>query len=119
MHHISPEKLDELKTKLLAEKARLTEALASITRTNPDNPEDWTVKNDEAESDVSDKNDQGDAMEDLEENAAIANPLEAQLKDVDEALARIDEGTYGHDETTGDPIPLDRLEANPSARTNI
>jgi DnaK suppressor protein len=117
--HIPPEKLTELKAKLEEEKARLTEALSSITRTNPDNPDDWTVKNDEAESDVSDKNDAGDAIEDLEENIAIANPLEAQLKDVDEALARIDEGTYGHDETTGEPIPVERLEANPSARTNI
>lgn len=119
MNHLTPEKLEELRQRLLSEKARLTDALSSITRTNPQDADDWTVKNDEAESGVPDKNDAGDAIEDLEENAAIANPLEAQLKDVDEALARIDAGTYGHDETTGEPIPLERLEANPSARTNI
>lgn len=119
MAHISDDKLAELREKLVAEKTRLEEALSSITRQNPDNPDDWTVKNNEADTDVADKNDLGDAMEDLEENAAIATPLETQLKDVDEALARMDAGTYGHDETTGEPIPLERLEANPAARTNI
>lgn len=119
MHHITPEKLEELKQKLMSEKARLTDALSSITRSNPENPEDWTVKNDEAQGDVPDKNDQADAIEDLEENVAIAVPLERQLKDVDEALERIHAGTYGNDEKTGEPIPLERLEANPAARTNI
>ncbi len=119
MHHISENTLAELKDKLLAEKARLAEELSSITRQNPEHPADWTVKNDEAESDVSDKNDAGDAIEDLEENIAIATPLESQLKDVDDALARMDAGTYGHDENTNEPIPVERLEANPAARTNI
>jgi DnaK suppressor protein len=119
MQHISPEKLAELRAKLEAEKARLTEGLSTITNQDPANPDDWSVKNDEGESGVPDKNDQGDAIEDFEENIAIANPLETQLKDVTEALARIDAGTYGLDETTKEPIPVERLEANPSARTNI
>jgi RNA polymerase-binding transcription factor DksA len=119
MHHIPSEKLAELKDKLLAQKARLTEGLSTITRQNPDDHDDWTAKTDEAEGGMPDKNDQADAIEDLEENIAIATPLESQLKDVEEALARIDAGTYGHDETTGEPIPVERLEANPAARTNI
>lgn len=119
MSHIPEQKLAELKDKLLVEKARLEESLSSITRTNPDNPDDWTVKNNDADTDVSDKNDQGDALEDLEENIGIAQPLESQLKDVEEALGRIEAGTYGHDENSGEPIPLERLEANPAARTNI
>jgi RNA polymerase-binding transcription factor DksA len=119
MQHITPEKLTELKAKLEAEKARLTEELSSITRQNPENPEDWTVKNDEAEAGMPDKNDQADAIEDLEENIGIATTLEAQLKDVEAALERIDAGTYGNDETTGEPIPVERLEAYPAAKGNI
>lgn len=119
MNHITEEKLAEFKAKLVAEKTRLTDELASITRRNPEHPEEWTVKNDEAEPKVADKNDQADAIEDLEENIGIAQTLEAQLKDVEDALARIETGNYGTDENTGDPIPLERLEANPAARTNI
>ncbi len=119
MTHISPEKLAELKATLLAEKARLEEGLEPIARQNADDAGDWSAKSDEGEGDSADKNDVADAMEDLEENIAIATPLEAQLKDVEDALTRIEAGTYGLDENNGEPIPLERLEANPSARTNI
>ena len=34
---------------------------------------------------------------------------------IDEALARIDDGSYGYCEETGEPISLRRLEARPSA----
>jgi DnaK suppressor protein len=119
MQHIPSDKLAELKEKLVAEKTRLTDELASITRQNPADSADWSVKNDEARGDVPDKNDQGDAIEDLEENLAIAVPLEERLSEVEAALARIETGTYGNDEKTGEPIPLERLEANPAARTNI
>ena len=36
---------------------------------------------------------------------------------VDEALEKIEKGTYGICETGGEKIEEDRLEANPSART--
>ena len=38
---------------------------------------------------------------------------------IDEALARIADGTYGYCEETGDPIGLDRLEARPIATLSI
>ena len=38
------------------------------------------------------------------------------LADVDRALKKIDDGTYGTSEDSGAPIPLDRLEAMPWAR---
>ncbi|HHH14185.1 MAG TPA: hypothetical protein ENJ78_00570 [candidate division WWE3 bacterium] len=50
--------------------------------------------------------------------AAIAT-LEEDLKQVEKALKRIEEGTYGYDENTGEPIPIDRLEAYPEATTNV
>ena len=45
--------------------------------------------------------------------------LEDQLAEIDAALRRIDDGTYGIDEVTGEPIDPARLEAVPTARTNI
>lgn len=38
---------------------------------------------------------------------------------IDDALARIDEGTYGYCEETGEPIALRRLEARPIATLSI
>jgi DnaK suppressor protein len=38
---------------------------------------------------------------------------------IDEALARIDEGTYGYCEETGEPIALKRLDARPIATLSI
>ena len=38
---------------------------------------------------------------------------------IDEALARIEDGTYGYCEETGEPIALKRLEARPIATLTI
>src|ERR687896_1912873 len=38
---------------------------------------------------------------------------------IDDALARIDEGTYGYCEETGDPISVRRLEARPIATLSL
>lgn len=38
---------------------------------------------------------------------------------IDEALARIDEGTYGYCEETGEPISLKRLDARPIATLSL
>jgi DnaK suppressor protein len=42
--------------------------------------------------------------------------IEAELKDIDDALRRLDEGTYGVCEACGKPIDQERLEAKPWAR---
>ena len=41
------------------------------------------------------------------------------ISKIDAALARIDEGTYGYCEETGEPISLRRLEARPIATLSI
>jgi hypothetical protein len=38
------------------------------------------------------------------------------LADVEVALTRLDAGTYWTDEVTGEPLPVELLEANPTAR---
>jgi RNA polymerase-binding transcription factor DksA len=42
--------------------------------------------------------------------------LEGELKDIEEALARLDAGTYGICDACGKPIGEERLEAKPWAR---
>ncbi|MGB0757800.1 MAG: TraR/DksA family transcriptional regulator [Patescibacteria group bacterium] len=47
---------------------------------------------------------------------SLEKKLEPALKDVTDALARIDTGTYGTCEVCGEAIKTERLEAYPSAR---
>jgi RNA polymerase-binding transcription factor DksA len=42
-----------------------------------------------------------------------------ELAQVQKALVRIEDGTYGTSEVSCSPIPLDRLEAEPSATTLV
>ena len=42
--------------------------------------------------------------------------VERDLADVEVALARLDAGTYWTDEVTGEPLPVELLEQQPTAR---
>lgn len=50
------------------------------------------------------------------ENRTLAAQLTDQLADVEAALARIDDGTYGRCEICDEPVAAARLEAMPSTR---
>ena len=52
-------------------------------------------------------------------NLGLQQDTRRQLDDVDAALRRVDDGTYGIDEETGEPIDPARLEVLPAARTNV
>ncbi len=54
-----------------------------------------------------------------EKDLAILEGLENELAEIEAALQRLDDGTYGIDEVTGEPIAADRLAAYPIARTNV
>lgn len=55
--------------------------------------------------------------EEYEVDSAISDTLSPQLKEIEDALQKIQNGTYGICEISGEPIEEDRLMANPSART--
>jgi len=63
--------------------------------------------------------DSGSETFEREKDLSILEQLEAELVELQAALERIDAGTYGIDEVTGQPIAPERLEAMPTARTNI
>lgn len=109
--------IQHFKDKLVAEKARLEQELNSVGRQNPQNPEDWEATVSDLDVLPADENEVADVFEELEENKALLETFEAQLRDVDAALEKIEKGTYGICEVSGEPIEEDRLEANPSART--
>jgi RNA polymerase-binding transcription factor DksA len=51
-----------------------------------------------------------------EKDLSILEQVEAELADVEHALRRLDEGTYGTCEVCGKVIPDERLEAMPATR---
>lgn len=110
------EKIEYFKKRLLDEKAKLESELATVGRINPDNPKDWEAVPEDTSRDT-DPLDKADNIEEYETNTAILKQLETQLKDVNDALERIEEGKYGICHKGGEIIDERRLEANPSART--
>lgn len=67
--------------------------------------------------DTADREDVALNIEEYQERDNTVRTLETQLSEVDNALAKIEAGTYGVCEISGEEIEEDRLEANPSART--
>lgn len=51
-----------------------------------------------------------------EVDATLAQSMELGLTEVQAARSRVDDGTYGRCEECGEPIPDERLEAQPTAR---
>jgi RNA polymerase-binding transcription factor DksA len=54
-----------------------------------------------------------------EKDYSLLEQIEAEIGDLDAALRKIDEGTYGFCEVCGREIDADRLEAMPGTRTCI
>ncbi len=107
----------KFKETLSAEQSLLEGELANIARFNPES-EQWEATPDTDLMNQSDDNDAADRFEDFEERTSMLNTLQARLTDVKDALKKIEKGTFGKCEVCGEPIELDRLEANPAARTN-
>ncbi|NNE74805.1 MAG: TraR/DksA family transcriptional regulator [Acidimicrobiales bacterium] len=58
--------------------------------------------------------DRGQVASEKGEHRVLADTLEAQLKLVEKALARLDEGTYGTCSVCDKPISAERLEVLPA-----
>ncbi|HZI39017.1 MAG TPA: TraR/DksA C4-type zinc finger protein [Acidimicrobiia bacterium] len=63
--------------------------------------------------------DSGQVTAERGEVEALANSLVETLTEIEDALKKFDEGTYGFCENCGEPIPEVRLEAKPAARLCI
>lgn len=110
--------LEELRARLEQEKEDLEEELSSHGRILNDAGE-WEGSSEGYEGEEADPIDAADQIEELVTNVPLVEELEDKHTDVSEALEKMDEGVYGICEVGGEPIALDRLKANPSARTCI
>jgi len=108
---------ESARRRLLGEQARVQGLIQSVKAGLGDEPENEQV----AELAAYDQHpaDMGSETFEREKDLSILEQLETELAEIQAALQRVDDGTYGIDEVTGDPIAPERLEAVPTARTNV
>ena len=66
-----------------------------------------------------DSGDQSQNIFERELDATLEQQFEQEIEDIDRALEKIEEGTYGVSDVSGEPIPRGRLEAMPQAVVTV
>jgi RNA polymerase-binding transcription factor DksA len=105
--------LDEARHRLDEERARLDAVRTELGEVHAESEGDSLAELsslDQHQADV------GTETFNRERDLSILENVEAELADIEHALRRIDDGTYGTCEACGKPIGDARLEAMPAAR---
>ncbi len=108
----NPSFLDNIKQSLLDEREKIERELASFTTKNPNASGDFNASYPEY-GDDEDENVQ--EIEQFTVNKPLEMSLENTLRDVNKALKRLDEGTYGICKYCDKPIDEKRLMARPTS----
>jgi|SRR5690625_4269153 len=105
------EELNQLKEQLLADKKRVKQLLDSYEADEP-----FIASQEINTYDQQHHGDFGTELDDRQKDIALHEHMEEEFREIERALSKIDEGTYGICERTGKPIPIERLKAMPTAR---
>jgi DnaK suppressor protein len=108
---------DELHAELVKDRERLQTELAGMQQSH-------SIDAGLFDADMQDTVDQhpadeGSEMFEREKNLTIRRTLEVQVEEIDGALQKFQDGTYGICETCGKPIPEARLRAYPAATHDV
>ena len=103
---------------LLQERERVTKAIGYLHKENPGNIEDETGEV-VGTLDSDNYGDTATVTYDRELDYSLEENSETVLREIDAALQRIEDGTYGVCEGCGKPIEEERLEAIPWTRLCI
>lgn len=112
---LSEAEIEGLRGALEAEKDAIEEEMATHGKQSDDG---WEGSS-ESEGEEADSSDVADNIEALNVNVPFVAELEDRRKEIRGALERMGKGEYGLCEVCSEPIPFDRLEANPAAKTCI
>ena len=107
--------MDTERARALLEAERV-EVGSLLAETDEAGLQDRETEDDEATGDYA------DAAQPLTQEGmddAIAESLRNRLDAIDRALHRLDAGTYGRSVRSGEPIPDERLEADPAAELTV
>ncbi len=109
MAGLSPERLDEVKERLLDRKRRLWQEVKQQLRSNiGDGYQEMLAA-------ARDEEDQATVSLMAETNLTLLGPKRQELEAIEEALNRLENGSYGFCEVCGQPIEPRRLEIMPEA----
>jgi DnaK suppressor protein len=107
--YLTPDQLDHFRRRLLAwRQDLLAEAEQTIEQLRS-----------EVNREVGDEADRATVESDHAIELRVRDRQRKLLRKIDSALHRIDDGTYGYCEETGEPIGLARLEARPIATLSL
>ena len=107
--------LEELKGKLEAQKKEIQTELESFAEEDPHLKHNWDTRYPNRED--GDKDEEADEVQEYDNKLSLEYSLELKLKDVNNALDKIKNGTYGVCENCGKKIDEKRLLACPEAKT--
>lgn len=109
------ELIEDLKKKLEEEKNSIQKELESFAQEDPNLKNNWDAKYPNRED--GDKDEEADEVQEYDNMLSLEHSLELKLKDVNSALEKIQNGTYGVCENCGKEIGEERLLACPEAKT--
>jgi len=109
---------DDLKVILENELEKITNELKTIAVKTPDS-DDWVALPVAEDLVTTDPNSEADAVEEWNQRRALLVQLEIRYRNIKRAIDKFDSGKYGICEISGAPIEIERLQANPAARTNL
>ena len=101
--------LDERRSELLAMRDRVLRAAQDLVEDYEDESELSTAAGDQHLAD------HATDMVDREVDESLGENVDQLVREIDRAIGRIEEGTYGTCSRCGQPIPEERLEAVPYA----
>lgn len=108
--------LKQLKEKLKAEKKKLTQELKSFAKKDPRIKGNWLTRFPLFSAGRSHPDEKAEELEDYENLLPVERVLETRLKDIEEALERINKRTYGKCVNCSKEIRIKRLEIVPEAK---
>ncbi len=106
-------KLDE--EFIAQQKSKLQDLKSELLRMRDGMREDERDRSQEYQDTQPDSGDQSQYIFTREMDVTLGQQFDRRLEYVDRALEKIEEGTYGICDDTGEPIPRGRLEAMPEA----
>ncbi len=101
------------------QKGRLLDRKAELERMQRDAQEVSRERSQEYQDTQADSGDESQYLFEREVDATLGQQFGQELKDVNRALEKIEEGTYGLSDRSGEPIAKGRLEAIPEALYTI
>lgn len=97
------------------QRERLTKLRAQILAATQGTKDEEALINSQSAGEAVENEDDAQRLTMLELDGNLVARDLRRLAQIERALKKMDEGTYGLSDASGDPIPIERLEASPEA----